>query len=144
MGVTVTLKPINETTFIADHWLLDIGDIKVKFFEDFLILSIEGLHNPICPIYSVDEELMTHWSSYLGDYEVWQRHYSIHTGDEVPDSVQLKIEEGVLRFSWTNFILQPISQTELLIQGGAFEGELMFRDPSTGFIYWQNRVFKPL
>ncbi|NPD88721.1 MAG: beta-lactamase family protein [Asgard group archaeon] len=143
MGYNVVLKPINDTTFIADHWLIDIGNIHVRFFDNFFILSLEGVHNPICPRYSVDAELMNHWSSYLGDYQVWLRHYSAYTENEVPDSVQLQFEDGILRLSWTNFVLQPISQTELIIQSGAFEGETMFRDPNTGFLYWQNRVFKP-
>ena len=143
MGYNAALKPINDTTFIADHWLIDMGNIYLKFFDDYFILSIEGLHNPICPRYSVDEELMNHWSSYLGDYQVWQRHYSTYTQDEVPDSVELLFEDGILRLSWTNFILQPISHTELIIQSGAFEGETIFRNPNTGFLYWQNRVFKP-
>lgn len=144
MDYTLRLKPINDTTFIADHWLIDIGDIKVKFFTDFLILSIEGLHNPICPIYSPNEELIDYWLSFLGNYQAWQRHYSLYTGEEVPDSIQLYYEEGVLQLSWSNFILQPISQTELIILSGPFEGELMFRDTNTNFIYWQNRVFKPI
>ncbi len=68
---------------------------------------------------------------------------SFYTQDEVPDSVQLLLEDGILRLSWTNFVLQPISHTELIIQSGAFEGETMFRDPNTGFLYWGSRVFKP-
>ncbi|MHA1199226.1 MAG: serine hydrolase domain-containing protein [Candidatus Heimdallarchaeaceae archaeon] len=143
LGYTVSLTPINDTTFAATHSLVSVGNIKVRFFEDFLILSLEGLHNAICPVYDVSEELIANWTSYLGDYEVWQRYFSLHTGEETAASVQLIFEEGVLRFSWHNFILQPLSQTELIILGGAFEGELMCRVPESGFIYWQNRVFKP-
>ncbi len=143
-GYKISLNPINETTFVATHWLVNAGNIKVKFFDDYLILSIEGVHNPICPIYQPDQELLSYWSSFLGNYEAWQRHYSIHTGEEIPDYVQLQIEGSVLRFSWNNFILQPISQTELIILGGPFDGELMYRVPESGFIYWQNRVFKPI
>jgi hypothetical protein len=143
MGYNVVLKPINDTTFIADHWLINLGNIKVRFFEEFFVLSIEGVHNPICPKYSVDEELMTHWSPYLGGYKSWMRHYSVYTAEENPIVDQLYYEDGILRFSFNDFVLQPLSQTELIIQSGAFEGETIVRDPSTGYLYWQNRVFKP-
>ncbi len=144
MGFDISLNPIDDTTFVATHWLVNAGNIKLRFFDGFLTLSIEGVHNVVCPIYTPDEELMTYWSSYLGDYEAWQRHYSIYTGEEIPDTLQLLIVDGVLRLSWSDFILQPISQTELIIQGGANDGELMFRVPDTGFIYWQNLIFEPL
>lgn len=86
---------------------------------------------------------MSEWSSYLGQYEVWLRHFSVYTEEEIPDSVELQMVDGVLRFSWNNFILKPISSSDLIFLNGAFDGETMFRDSDTGFIYWQNRVFKP-
>ncbi|MCE7748556.1 MAG: beta-lactamase family protein [Candidatus Heimdallarchaeota archaeon] len=143
MGYNVVLKPINDTTFYADHWLINIGNIKLRFFEDFFILSLEGVHNPICLKYSPDAELMNHWSSYLDDYEVWYRHFSIYNTEEVPFTMILYCEDGVLRFNMTNFVLLPLSQTELIIQSGAFEGETIVRDPNTGFLYWESRIFKP-
>ena len=114
----------------------ELSVFKLKFFEN--------VYNSICPYYTIDEESLSNWSSFLGEYEVWQQHYSIYTVAEIPDYVQLQIEEGVLRFSWNNFILTPLSQTQLIILGDPFDGELMYRDTETGDIFWQNRVFKPL
>ena len=143
MGINVVLKPINDSTFIAEHWLFDIGNIKVTFFEDFLILSIEGVHNPICPRYSVDEGLITHWSTYLGDYTVWLRHFSIYTEEEIPATVQFYSEDNVLRLSWNDFVIQPLNHTVLLILSGSFEGETIVLEQSTGYLYWASRIFKP-
>jgi outer membrane protein assembly factor BamB len=99
----------------------------------------------ICPSYEIDEETLSLWTPFLGDYEVWQRHYSAYTVNEIPDNVTLKVENDVLTLIWyNNFILEPISQTELIILGVPFDGELMQLDPVTGEIYWQNRVFKPI
>jgi hypothetical protein len=40
--------------------------------------------------------------------------------------------------------LLPISETEILILSGPFAGETMDYEPSTGFIYHQSVVFKPV
>ncbi|MBY8999621.1 MAG: beta-lactamase family protein [Candidatus Heimdallarchaeota archaeon] len=143
-GSKMDLKPLNESTFVASHWLLDVGDVKVSFVEDYLILSIEDVAFITCPSYQVDQELLSNWSSSLGNYETWMRHYSVYTDTEIPGTVTLQIENNVLSLDWQNFILQPISQTELIIIGGPFDGETMELDSDTGFIYWQNIVFKPV
>ena len=144
-GSTLDLDPINESTFVASHWLIDVGNTKVRFFEDYLIVVLEDVAYFTCPAYEIDEEYLPSWSSFLGDYNVWRRHDSVYTVNEIPDNVTLKIENDVLFLDWGNdFILQPISQTQLIILSGPFDGEIMFRDTNTGFIFWQDRVFEPI
>jgi len=142
-GFSFNLLPINESTFIAKHWLVNVGDIKVRFFEDFMIVSFENVYHSICPLYNQSNDLISFWSSFLGNYDVWLRHFSIYTGVEIPGSIEFQIVDDILRFSWNNFIVTPISQSELIILSGPFDGETMYRSSESGYIYWQNRVFKP-
>ncbi|MHA1552272.1 MAG: hypothetical protein ACTSQC_10050, partial [Candidatus Heimdallarchaeaceae archaeon] len=142
-GASMDLDPLNESTFVASHWFLNVGDIKVKFVEDYMIVTLEDVAHMICPSYEIDEVILSSWTPYLGNYEAWRRHYSVYTGIEIPDHVTLKVEDGVLLLNWFNdFILEPISSTQLMIVSGPFDGELMDLDINTGFIYWQNYVFK--
>ncbi len=143
-GSNLDLDPINASTFVASHWLLDVGNTKVRFFEDYMIVVLEDVAYFLCPAYEIDEEYLPSWSSSLGDYEVTRRHHSVYTVNEIPDNVTLKIENDVLLLDWYNdFILQPISQTQLQIISGPCDGEIMYRDLDTGFLYWQDRIFKP-
>ncbi|MHA1347752.1 MAG: hypothetical protein ACTSO3_15235, partial [Candidatus Heimdallarchaeaceae archaeon] len=82
---------------------------------------------------------------FLGDYEAWQRHDSVYTVNEIPYNMVLKVEDDIFTLIWpTNFILEPISQTELMILSGPFDGEIIQLDLASGAIYWQNRVFIPV
>ena len=38
---------------------------------------------------------------------------------------------------------KPISNTEIIIVGGIFDGETMIYDNEVGDIMWQNVVYKP-
>ncbi len=144
-GANMDLDPLNDSTFVASHWFLNVGDIKVKFVEDYMIVTIENVAHIICPSYEINEEYMASWLPFLGDYEAWQRHYSVYTANEIPYNVVLKVEDDIFTLIWpTNFILEPISQTELMILSGPFDGEIMQLDLASGAIYWQNRVFIPV
>lgn len=86
--------------------------------------------------------------------ETYLQDFSINTrfNDSAPITIRniLAHRSGLPRngniplWAWdNNFILEPISQTELMILGGSFDGETMYRSSENGYIYWQNRVFKP-
>ena len=142
-GANMDLDPLNVSTFVASHWLLNAGDIKVKFVEDYMIVTLEDVVHMICPSYEIDEVILSSWTPYFGNYEGWKRHYSVYTGIDIPYNVVLKVEDDIFRLIWpTKFILEPISSTQLMILSGPFDGELMDLDINTGFIYWQNFVFK--
>ena len=142
-GFDLNLIPVDDSSFIVKHWLVDFGDIYVKFYQDSLIVNFGHVHYSNSPRYNRSNEFISEWVPFLGEYKMWLRHFSIYTEEEIPSSIDLKIVDGILKFSWNNFILKPISSSELIIENGPFDGETMFRDSNTGYIYWQTVVFKP-
>jgi hypothetical protein len=63
------------------------------------------------------------------------------TGDTL-GRYELKMENGVLKLG-SNFILKPISETEIIILSGAFVGETMTYDENTKSIYWSRLHIYP-
>ncbi len=142
-GLNFNLLPVNSSYFILKHWLMDLGHFSASFYQDSMIVNFEDVHYSNSPRYNSSNEFISDWISFLGEYEMWLRHSSIYTEEENPTPVELQIVDGILMFPWNNFIFKPISNSELIILNGAFDGETMFRDSNTGYIYWQNSVFKP-
>ena len=50
---------------------------------------------------------------------------------------------GVLHTSETKVLL-PVSETEIRIVGGIYDGETMTRDPQSGAIVWQTAIYERL
>jgi hypothetical protein len=57
-------------------------------------------------------------------------------------TIEINIEDNVL-LTTDGKVLKPISNTEIIIVGGVFDGETMIYDEMTGNITWQNVVYKP-
>lgn len=143
-GFNVGFTPISESTFQAYHWLLDVSFVTMTFFDEYAILSIAGIDTKFCPKYPEYSTIPENWSVFLGEYDTYQRKESIYTDHWGIIRNEMKIEDGVLTFARGYFHLISISETELVIMSGPHDGEIMERDPVTGYISWSHLEYRPV
>jgi len=143
-GLTVRMMPLDESSFKIQHWFLDVGNIEVNFYEDYLILSIEGIDHKFCPKYPEYDEVPEDWTKFIGTYEVLPRRGSIYTEEWAFFTDEIKEEKKVLQFRDAGLFLKSLNSTELIILGGPFDGETIIRDPMSGDIFWQHLRYKPI
>jgi hypothetical protein len=160
-GMAFDLVPVSENTFKVSHWLLKLGldeilslpidlrELQMEFIKgertshDVMIINIGGINYEVCPKYPEIEEVPTLWEKLTGEYELSLRLSSIDVGSEIIGRDEILIENGILLMPGFSGPLMPISDTEIIIQGGPFAGETMVLEPDTGYIYHQAFVYKP-
>ena len=160
-GMKLDLIPVGETTFRVDHWLLKLGlgkflqlpiDLRalaIEFLpgervdEDLMIISAGDFLYEICPKYPEITDIPALWEGLVGAYDLVGRLASGRAGREVFGRDEIVIEDGVLKIPGAVGPLQPISETEIIIQSGPFAGETIVREPETGYLYHQWVAYKP-
>ncbi|MCK5045700.1 MAG: hypothetical protein KAS22_03920, partial [Candidatus Heimdallarchaeota archaeon] len=146
LGLNMDLIPITNSKFEIKHWLFDVGSFDVEFFsgneieDKFLVATIENVSRMYAPSYPKETELSTLAQNFLGEYDSYPSNNSIYFTGDTLGRYEIKLENGVLKLG-SNFILKPISETELLIISGAFVGETMIYDENTKSIYWSSYVY---
>lgn len=129
-GFTVALRPIGEDRFAMEHWLGDPGDVRVRFHlgdPDLMVVDLERVEYKVGLRYDVDA-LPLSWHDLVGRYRRAPRVSSAHWDADAswPSTVTLT-DEGVLTLP--GMPLWPISDTELLVVGGEWDGETVLWDP---------------
>lgn len=146
-GQKITMIPISQSKFRLSHWLANVENIELEFFvdspddEDIMIVTMGDYF--ICPRYPGIEEVPTLWSDLVGEYDIYPRIPSAYSDTELLGTIEIKVEGDVLMTADSK-ILKPISNTEIIIVGGIFDGETMVYDEETGNITWQNVVYQPV
>jgi hypothetical protein len=159
-GIKLNLVPICPTIFRVDHWLLrlplekylllpfEMGalrEMEVEFqVEDaaVMLLNFSGVSYEICPKYPEITAIPPLWEALAGEYYLRYRLPSGKIGNEVFGHAEIQIEDGVLIMPGVIGPILPISETEIIILGGSFTGEIMSYDPDTGAISHQWVVYK--
>lgn len=156
MGQSVDLIPVSENTFRFPIPLeILTGQINVfEFFtgddteEDIMIINNTNLNAYIvCPKIPMVEKIPALWDEVIGEYssEIY-----ISEGTNV-GKAEIKIVDNVLTVKLIidiphfeiYFVLNPISETEMLILDGIFSGETIFYD-DTGYLRLCGITFKPV
>ena len=146
-GQKIGMVPISQSRFRLSHWIADVESIELEFFvdslddEDIMIVNMGDCF--ICPRYHDIEKVPAFWEELVGKYDIYHRIPSAYSNEVTLGKLEVKVKDGVLITS-DNKVLMPISNTEILIVGGIFDGETMIYDSQTGTITWQNVVYKPL
>lgn len=146
-GQKISMIPISQSRFRLSHWLADVEHIELEFFvdapddEDIVIVGMGDCF--VCPRYPDIEEVPASWGELLGEYDIYPRIPSVYSDEVTLGRLEIKVEGGVLMTS-DKKVLRPVSNTEILIVGGIFDGETMIYDSQTGTITWQNVVYRPL
>lgn len=145
-GATVNLNPISPTQFSLSHWLTDVGDMTMEFFvddsedDDIMIVTLGGSFYIISPRYPEIDAIPDFWQDFTGAYTILARYPSVYSENEI-GSVDISIVDGILQTS-SKLILLPISETEIRIVGGIYDGEIMIFDKSDRTITWQNLIYR--
>jgi CubicO group peptidase (beta-lactamase class C family) len=146
-GQKIGMVPISQSRFRLSHWLADVGGIELEFFvdspddEDIMIVNMGDCF--VCPRYPDIEAVPASWGELVGEYDIYPRIPSVYGDEATLGKLEIKVKDGVLLTS-DNKVLKPISNTEILIVGGIFDGETMIYDAQTGTITWQNVIYKLL
>jgi hypothetical protein len=154
-GPTVNLIPISETKFIFPPLVeMFLGSGTIEFFvgdeseEDILVWKhFDSDWYDVCPKIPIVEEIPPLWHKLTGKYSV-----GTSSDDDILGEVELVIEDNVLVGSMITFesslvppfVFNPISETEILIVGGLFEGETLTLDSHNGFLEWGGYLMKPI
>ncbi|HPI98931.1 MAG TPA: hypothetical protein PLV56_09310, partial [Synergistales bacterium] len=57
---------------------------------------------------------------------------------------EIEIRDDILFMPSHRAVLFPLSDIELVIQGGLFDGETIIYDPQSGYLTWQDVIYHPL
>jgi hypothetical protein len=148
---TMDLVPLGENNFILssrEKELQRFGSIEIRFFPDsytdqwLVHIFRGGVYSGTavpCPVMDVDSAAK--WQKLEGQYEGHPRIISRFTGEKRTGWAEILLRERVLYLPSHNAVLKPVSPTELVIQGGLFDGETMTWDPQSGYITWQDVVY---
>jgi hypothetical protein len=145
-GQKISMVPISQSRFRLSHWLADVESIELEFFvnspddEDIVIVNMGDCF--VCPRYPDIQEAPASWGELVGDYDIYPRIPSVYSNEVTLGELEIRVEDGVLLTS-DNKVLEPVSDTEILIVGGIFDGETMIYDTEAGTITWQNVIYKP-
>lgn len=143
-GQKVTMVPIGQSKFRLSHWRVDVEDIEIEFFvdstddEDIMIVNIGDYF--ICPRYPDIQKVPALWEDLTGKYDIYARIPSSYSDTEILGTAEIKIIDNVL-LTTNGKILTTISEKEIMIVGGIFDGEIMIYDEAAGNITWQNEVY---
>lgn len=145
-GQKIDMIPVGGSKFRLNHWLIDLTDVEIEFFvddpalEDIMIVYMGDYF--ICPRYLVVDDIPDAWEKLIGEYELYLRHPSEYSDEDILGTAVIMVEKGMLIMSDGKY-LNPISSSQILIVGGIFDGETMIYDEDTGTITWQNLVYMP-
>jgi hypothetical protein len=141
-GQKISMVPISQSRFRTEA-----ENIELEFFvdspydEDIMIVNMGDYF--ICPRYPDIEAVPAFYGELAGKYDIYPRIPSAYSDEVTLGKLEIKVKDGVLQTS-DNKILKPISNTEILIVGGIFDGETMIYNTETGEITWQNVIYKPI
>jgi hypothetical protein len=145
-GQKISMVPVSQSRFRLSHWLADVESIELEFFvdspDDEDIMTVNMGDCFVCPRYPDIQEALASWGELVGDYDIYPRIPSVYSDEATLGELEIRVEGGILLTS-DNKALKPISDTEILIVGGIFDGETMIYDTETGTITWQNVIYKP-
>ena len=144
----LNLIPLSASKFKVKHWLVDIGESYAEFFtgdkdDAVMILTLEDAFHLTCPKYPEIDEIPPLWHQLTGKYDLHLRVKSKYSETEIIGDAEVKIVDNVLIMTGEKTII-PITETEIIIIGGPFDGETMLYDKDTGTIIWQNVIYKPV
>jgi hypothetical protein len=123
----IELKPLSETLFRV----LDVpAKTTIEFTDDTAIVKQLNFYFTVCQKLETSREVPEFWKSFLGEYTV-----------ELPIANRV-IGEGEIKLLDTNIlfleiageimqlkqIIEPISENEILIVGGDYDGETIYFD----------------
>jgi CubicO group peptidase (beta-lactamase class C family) len=157
----LNLVPISETEFRFPTWvdflIRKIIGVKVTFEfllgqsskEDIIVTvdsySAIGLVLPKIPEV---EEIPPLWDELCGEYTV-----EPYFKEETIGTMEVKIVNNVLtsdielnanKIDSLSFVLNPISDTEILVVGDPYhDGDTIFYDKDTGYLRWAGLIAKP-
>lgn len=97
----------------------------------------------ICPAYPRNLRIPKQWNSLTGAYRLAELLPGIRIGETRNSSVQVTIEEGILKMYGAYGPIIPVDDRYLRIIGGPFEGETMEYCTETGQIIHQKTIFIP-
>jgi len=154
-GQTVNLIPVSEKKFIFPPLAeMLFGRSTIEFFvgdeseEDVLIWEyIDAGWYDVCPKVPMVEEIPPLWYELTGKYTM-AISSSQETAGEAEVSIIDNILVGSLTFYANNFtapiVVNPISETEILIVGGPYGGETILYDGDNGSLKWGGFTAKPI
>jgi CubicO group peptidase (beta-lactamase class C family) len=146
LGLDMNLIPVSNSKFRVKHWLFDVGRFDIEFFssneidDKFLVATIENVSSIYAPCYPEEFEITSLAQNFLGEYDSYPSNSSIYFTGDTLGRYELTMEDDILKLG-SNFILKPISETELIILSGAFVGETMTYDEATKSIYWSSYIY---
>jgi CubicO group peptidase (beta-lactamase class C family) len=150
-GREYDLAPISEATFILRQKQKAVPDLEVTFFvseevagESYLILTFQQSYHTTCPKYPEVKEIPSLWNRLAGDYEIVDRPPSEHDGGDPLTTIRIQIVDNVLLLPSHMAALKPISDIEILLIGGEFDGETMRFHRGTGRISWSSHLYVPV
>ena len=108
--------------------------------DDIMIVTLGGSFYIISPRYPEIDAIPDFWQDFTGAYTILARYPSVYSENEI-GSVDISIVDGILQTS-SKLILLPISETEIRIVGGIYDGEIMIFDKSDRTITWQNLIYR--
>ena len=147
-GQKIAMVPVSQTRFRLSHWLADVESFELEFFvdspgdEDIMVVTLGGSYHITCPRYPDLKEVPSRWTQIIGEYDAYPRVGSSYSDAETLGSIRITIANNVLSTS-DGRLLRLISDTDIIIVGGIFDGETMIYDDETGNITWQDRVYRP-
>jgi len=126
------------------------GKLECRFFldqmEDDWVAHIfrEGVYLGRADKCAVLSESLEKWEKLEGKYEAYPRFFSRFTEDRKVGGAEIILRDDILYLPSHRAFLKPLSDTELIIQGGLFDGETILYDPQSGYLTWQDVVYHPL
>ena len=148
-NTTFRLEPVDETRFLLSSWFATVDDLEMTFHAadsgdtKTMILTLGDSYYITCPEYPMADEVPPLWLELEGQYQVLPRHPSVYSDSDAMGTIDIFISEGVLMTSDAKVLL-PLSETQIQIVGGIFDGEIMDLDTEARSITWQNVVYRRL
>ena len=158
-GFNLSLIPLGDNEFAVTNWMdkigltkfarlpMDLGQIKIRFIKtglvdsSIMILNFGNISYEICPKYPNNLGLPERWKSLEGEYKVAELSPGNKIGKTGDSSVQISMEEGVLKMSGIYGPIIPVDDKYLKIVGGPFHGETMEYNNEKGHIIHQKTIF---
>jgi len=158
-GFRLNLIPIEGEEFAVTNWMdkigltkfarlpMDLSQIKIRFMKtgvvdsSIMILNFGNISHEICPKYPNNLGLPERWNSLEGEYNVAELLPGNSIGKITDRSVQITMDEGVLKMSGIYGPIIPVDDKYLKIVGGPFHGETMEYNNETGHIIHQKTIF---
>lgn len=151
-GMEMRLVPLGDSKFrlsSEDQAFEKFGKLEVDFFPDEMtgdrVMNIfrEGRYigrADKCPL--LDE--LEKWKNLEGKYDAYPRFFSRFTGSRKVGGAEIIIRDNIIFIPSHRAVLLPLSDTELVIQGGLFDGETLIYDHQSGYLTWQDVIYQPV